>query len=641
MAAENHVFQTEVKKMLDLLANSLYSNKEVFLRELISNASDAVEKLRFNALQNAELLGDDPNLKVRISFDKDAKTLTISDNGIGMTKDEVINHLGTIAHSGTADFFSNLGTDQAKNSELIGQFGVGFYSSFIVADKVVVNSRSANAGAAEGVSWVSTGDGSFTTETINKENRGTDIILFMKDDETEFLNTYKLEEIITKYSNHIGVPVELYKEVVDEDAPEEKDEEGKVKPKPRISKWVQVNSAIALWTKNPKDVSDDDYKKFYLSLANTYGEEEPLTWSHNKVEGSQEYTSLLYIPSKAPWDLFNHQQKHGLKLYVQRVFIMDDAEQFMPTYLRFVKGLIDSNDLPLNVSREILQNNRITQSMKKACTKKVLGMLEKLAKDDPEKYQSFWTQFGNVLKEGPAEDYSNTETIAKLLRFASTKNDSDVQNVSLEDYISRMPEKQKNIYYLISDSYKAAANSAHIEILKNKGVEVLLLWDKVDEWLMSNMSEFQGKKFISALSDDLELGDLVDEEEKKKAEEKSKEYESVIKRFKDALGDKVEDVKISSRLVDTPCCAVSNAAINGHLISTLKALGQKTPDIKYVLELNMEHPLVTSIIDEADEDRFKEWSQFLLDQALLGEQGSLEDPSTFIKLMNKLLVAGK
>ncbi len=641
MAAENHVFQTEVKKMLDLLANSLYSNKEVFLRELISNASDAVEKLRFNALQNAELLGDDPNLKVRISFDKDAKTLTISDNGIGMTKDEVINHLGTIAHSGTADFFSNLGTDQAKNSELIGQFGVGFYSSFIVADKVVVNSRSANAGAAEGVSWVSTGDGSFTTETINKENRGTDIILFMKDDETEFLNTYKLEEIITKYSNHIGVPVELYKEVVDEDAPEEKDEEGKVKPKPRISKWVQVNSAIALWTKNPKDVSDDDYKKFYLSLANTYGEEEPLTWSHNKVEGSQEYTSLLYIPSKAPWDLFNHQQKHGLKLYVQRVFIMDDAEQFMPTYLRFVKGLIDSNDLPLNVSREILQNNRITQSMKKACTKKVLGMLEKLAKDDPEKYQSFWTQFGNVLKEGPAEDYSNTETIAKLLRFASTKNDSDVQNVSLEDYISRMPEKQKNIYYLISDSYKAAANSAHIEILKNKGVEVLLLWDKVDEWLMSNMSEFQGKKFISALSDDLELGDLVDEEDKKKAEEKSKEYESVIKRFKDALGDKVEDVKISSRLVDTPCCAVSNAAINGHLISTLKALGQKTPDIKYVLELNMEHPLVTSIIDEADEDRFKEWSQFLLDQALLGEQGSLEDPSTFIKLMNKLLVAGK
>lgn len=641
MAAENHVFQTEVKKMLDLLANSLYSNKEVFLRELISNASDAVEKLRFNALQNAELLGDDPNLKVRISFDKDAKTLTISDNGIGMTKDEVINHLGTIAHSGTADFFSNLGTDQAKNSELIGQFGVGFYSSFIVADKVVVNSRSANAGAAEGVSWVSTGDGSFTTETINKENRGTDIILFMKDDETEFLNTYKLEEIITKYSNHIGVPVELYKEVVDEDAPEEKDEEGKVKPKPRISKWVQVNSAIALWTKNPKDVSDDDYKKFYLSLANTYGEEEPLTWSHNKVEGSQEYTSLLYIPSKAPWDLFNHQQKHGLKLYVQRVFIMDDAEQFMPTYLRFVKGLIDSNDLPLNVSREILQNNRITQSMKKACTKKVLGMLEKLAKDNPEKYQSFWTQFGNVLKEGPAEDYSNTETIAKLLRFASTKNDSDVQNVSLEDYISRMPEKQKNIYYLISDSYKAAANSAHIEILKNKGVEVLLLWDKVDEWLMSNMSEFQGKKFISALSDDLELGDLVDEEDKKKAEEKSKEYESVIKRFKDALGDKVEDVKISSRLVDTPCCAVSNAAINGHLISTLKALGQKTPDIKYVLELNMEHPLVTSIIDEADEDRFKEWSQFLLDQALLGEQGSLEDPSTFIKLMNKLLVAGK
>lgn len=641
MVAENHVFQTEVKKMLDLLANSLYSNKEVFLRELISNASDAIEKLRFNSLQNADLLGDDPNLKVRVSFDSDAKTLTISDNGIGMTKDEVISHLGTIAHSGTAEFFNNLGSDQAKNSELIGQFGVGFYSSFIVAEKVVVNTRSAGTTAENGVSWVSTGDGSFTTEQITKENRGTDIILFLKDTETEFLNSYKLEDIITKYSNHIGVPVELYKDVEDENAPEEKDENGYPKPKPRIKKWVQINSAVALWTKNPKDVQDDDYKKFYLSLANTYGEEEPLAWTHNKIEGDQEYTSLLYIPSKAPWDLYNREQKHGLKLYVQRVFIMDDAEQFMPTYLRFVKGLIDSNDLPLNVSREILQNNRVTQAMKKGCTKKVLGMLEKMSKDEPEKYQTFWSQFGNVMKEGPAEDYSNSEAIAKLLRFASTNNDSDVQNVSLEDYVSRMKEKQKNIYYLISDSYKAAANSAHLEILKSKGIEVLLMWDKVDEWLMSNMRDFQDKKFVSALSDDLDLGELVDEADKKSNEEKTKENEPVLKRFKDALGDKVEDVKISSRLVDTPCCAVSNTAMNGHLISTLKALGQKIPEIKYVLELNIDHPLVQTIVNETDEDKFKEWSQFLLDQALLGEQGTLEDPSSFIKLLNKLMISAK
>ena len=638
MTAENHVFQTEVKKMLDLLANSLYSNKEVFLRELISNASDAVEKLRFNALQDSSLYGDDPDLKVRISFDKDAKTLTISDNGIGMTKEEIINHLGTIAHSGTAEFFSKLGNDQAKNSDLIGQFGVGFYSAFIVADKVVVNSRSAAVPADQAVTWTSTGDGSFTTDELTKESRGTDIILFLKEHEEEFLNSYKLEEVVSKYSDHIGVPVEIYKEVVDENAPEEKDEEGNIKPKPKVNKWVQINSATALWTKNPKEVSDDDYKKFYNHLANTYMDEEPLAWSHNKVEGNTEYTSLLYIPSKAPWDLFNRDQKHGLKLYVQRVFIMDDAEQFMPTYLRFVKGLIDSNDLPLNVSREILQNNRITQSMKKACTKKVLGMLEKMAKDEPEKYTTFWNQFGNVLKEGPAEDYSNVENIGKLLRFASTHNDSDVQNVSLEDYISRMSEKQKNIYYLISDSYKAAANSSHIELLKNKGIEVLLLWDKVDEWLMAHMQEFQGKKFISALSNDLELGDLENEEDKKKAEEKAKESESVIQRFKDALGDKVEDVRVSNRLVDTPCCAVSNMAMNGHMLSLLKAMGQKAPEVKYVLEINVDNPLVKTIIDETDEDKFKEWSEFLLAQALLGEQGTLEDPSSFIKLINKLMV---
>lgn len=637
MTAEKHVFQTEVKKMLDLLANSLYSNKEVFIRELVSNASDAADKLRFNALSNGDLYEDDPNLKVRISIDKDAKTLTISDNGIGMSKDEIIKHLGTIAHSGTAEFFSNLNEEQSKNSELIGQFGVGFYSAFIVADKVVVNSRAAGLPADQAVSWESTGDGSYTTTDITKESRGTEIILHIKNTEEEFLNNYKLEDIVKKYSDHIGIPVELLKEVADKDAPEEKDEEGNPKPPKMKLEWTQVNCATAIWTRNPKEITDDEYKSFYNSISGSYTKEDPLTWVHSKVEGSQEYTTVLYVPSKAPWDLFNREQKHGLKLYVQRVFIMDDAEEFMPSYLRFVKGLVDSNDLPLNVSREILQDNKITQQLRKALTKKTLSMLDKLSKDEPEKYQTFWTEFGNVLKEGPAEDYSNTEAIAKLLRFASTKNDSDVQNVSLEDYIARMPEKQKNIYYLIADNYKSAANSAHLEILKSKGVEVLLLWDKVDEWLMSHLHQFQEKNFVSALSDDLQLGELEDEADKKKAEEKSKEFESSVKRLKDALGDKVQDVKVSTRLVDTPCCAVSDTAINGHMISLMKAMGQKIPEVKYTLEINLDHPLIKKVIDEQDEDKFKDWAQLLLDQALLGEQGSLEDPSAFIKLVNKLL----
>ena len=437
MTAEKHVFQTEVKKMLDLLANSLYSNKEVFLRELISNASDAADKLRFNALSDSSLYGDDPNLKIRVKVDKDANVIIISDNGIGMTKEEAIEHLGTIANSGTAEFFGNLSEDASKNSQLIGQFGVGFYSSFIVADKVTVKSRAAGVGADQAVCWESTGDGTFETSDITKDDRGTEVILHLKDSEKEFLSTWKLEDVISKYSDHIAIPVEIYKEVRDEDAPEEKDSEGKPLPPKMINKWVQINSATALWTKNPKDVSDEDYKNFYNTIAGTYQPEEPLAWSHNKVEGTLEYTSLLYIPGKAPWDLFNRENKHGLKLYVQRVFIMDDAEQFMPTYLRFVKGLVDSNDLPLNVSREILQDNKVTSQLRKACTKKVLGMLSKMAKDEPEKYKTFWKEFGTTLKEGPAEDYENREEIEGLFRFASTANNSSEQNVSLDDYIAR------------------------------------------------------------------------------------------------------------------------------------------------------------------------------------------------------------
>ncbi len=637
MATEKHVFQTEVKKMLDLLANSLYSNKEVFLRELISNASDAADKLRFNALSDASLYGDDPNLKIRVSVDKDSKSITISDNGIGMTKAEAIEHLGTIANSGTAEFFGKLSGDASKDSQLIGQFGVGFYSSFIVADKVVVNTRAAGAPADQAVSWTSTGDGTFETNDITKETRGTDVILYLKSTEDEFLSPWKLEDIISKYSDHIGIPVEIYKEVRDEDAPEEKDEEGNPKPPKMIWKWEQINSATALWTKNPKDVSEEDYKNFYNSLSGSYQPKEPLTWAHNKVEGTLEYTSLLYIPSQAPWDLFNRDNKHGLKLYVQRVFIMDDAEQFMPTYLRFVKGLVDSNDLPLNVSREILQDNKVTSQLRKACTKRVLDMLAKMATDEPEKYKTFWKEFGSVLKEGPAEDFDNREKIEGLLRFASTANNSSEQNVSLDDYISRMPEKQKNIYYLTGETYAAVANNIHLEALKSKGVEVLLMWDRVDEWLMAHMTEYKDKRFISAAAKDLELGELENAEEKEKAEQLTKEYESTIKRFKDALDSKVSEVKVSTRLVDTPCCVIADNAVGAHMANIFKAMGQPVPETKYTMELNMEHPLVKKVVDETDDDKFNDWAKLLLGQAMLAEQGSLEDPAAFNKLVLKLL----
>lgn len=479
---ETHGFQTEVKQLLNLMAHSLYSNKEVFLRELISNAADAADKLRFKALSDADLYENDGQLHVRLLIDKEQRTLTISDNGIGMSREDAIQHLGTIARSGTKDFFQNLSGDQSKDSQLIGQFGVGFYSAFIVADKVTVISRVAGQTHDKAVRWESVGDGSFTVAEVTKDSRGTDVILHLKEDETEFLDDYRLRSVIGKYSDHISIPVELWK------APEAA--EGEDKPATEGA-WEQVNRATALWTRSAKEIKDEEYSEFYKHVSHDY--EDPLTWSHNRVEGNMEYTSLLYIPARAPWDMWNREQKHGLKLYVQRVFIMDDAEQFMPTYLRFVKGVLDSNDLPLNVSREILQDNKITAQLRKACTKRVLSMLDKMAKDDADKYQKFWGEFGNVLKEGPAEDWANREDIAKLLRFASTHNDSNAQTVSLTDYVSRMKEGQNKIYFIIADSYAAAKNSPHLELLRKKGVEVLLLWERIDEWLMNHLSEFDGK----------------------------------------------------------------------------------------------------------------------------------------------------
>ncbi len=625
---ETHGFQTEVKQLLNLMAHSLYSNKEVFLRELISNAADAADKLRFKALSDADLYENDGQLHVRLLIDKEQRTLTISDNGIGMTREDAIQHLGTIARSGTKDFFQNLSGDQSKDSQLIGQFGVGFYSAFIVADKVTVISRVAGQTHDKAVRWESVGDGSFTVAEVTKDSRGTDVILHLKEDETEFLDDYRLRSVIGKYSDHISIPVELWK------APEAA--EGEDKPATEGA-WEQVNRATALWTRSAKEIKDEEYSEFYKHVSHDY--EDPLTWSHNRVEGNMEYTSLLYIPARAPWDMWNREQKHGLKLYVQRVFIMDDAEQFMPTYLRFVKGVLDSNDLPLNVSREILQDNKITAQLRKACTKRVLSMLDKMAKDDADKYQKFWGEFGNVLKEGPAEDWANREDIAKLLRFASTHNDSNAQTVSLTDYVSRMKEGQNKIYFIIADSYAAAKNSPHLELLRKKGVEVLLLWERIDEWLMNHLSEFDGKKLISVTSGDLELGDLEDEESRKQQEETAKANAGLIERLKTALGSEVADVRVSHRLTETPVCAVTDGhGMSSQMMKLMKAAGQPVPEQKYILEVNPEHALIHHIADVQDEERFKEWALLLQEQAQLTEQGGLTDPSSFVARMNRLLL---
>ena len=630
---EKHGFQTEVKQLLNLLANSLYSNKDVFLRELVSNASDAIDKLRFISLEHPEVLGDDPEFRIRISADKDAKTLTISDNGIGMTKDEAIAHLGTIAKSGTAEFFKNLTGDQVKDSQLIGQFGVGFYSAFVVADKVTVVSRSYKSEAQDAVCWVSDGSGEYEVSSTTKSSRGTDIILSLRDDESEFLEDWTLRSNISKYSDHISVPVQMLETV----KPEKK--EGEDSQEAEYTEWKQINDAKALWTKNPSEITEDEYKEFYKHISHDY--EDPLTWTHNHVEGSQEYTSLMYVPKRAPFDLFNREQKHGLKLYVQRVFIMDDADQFMPGYLRFIKGVLDSNDLPLNVSREILQSNKVSSQLKKACTKKALQMIAKLAKDeDKSKYTTFWSQFGNVLKEGLVEDYENRDEIFDLIRFASTANDNSEQNVSLADYISRMPEKQKNIYYIVAESYNAAASSPYIENLKKKGVEVLLMWERVDEWVMNQVSEYKEKKFINVCSSDLDLGELEDKTEKEEQEAKTNENKDLLERIKNALGESVSEVKVSSRLVDTPSCVIcnDNGMFTAQMRKLLEASGQKLPEEKYVLEINPDHEIIKKLSAEADEGRFKNWCELVLDQALLADQRGLKDPVAYIKLVNSLLL---
>jgi molecular chaperone HtpG len=616
---ETRGFQSEVKQILHLMIHSLYSNKEIFLRELISNASDAADKLRFKALENPDLYAGDSELGVRISTNKEAGTLTIADNGIGMTRDEVIENLGTIAKSGTKAFLESIGSDQAKDSQLIGQFGVGFYSAFIVADKVTVRTRAATAKADQAVMWESAGEGEYTISDDNKETRGTEITLHLKEEEKEFLEDWRLRSIISKYSDHISLPVEV--QTTDEESKE--------------VKWEKINKAQALWTRSKSEVTDEEYKEFYKHLSHDFAD--PLSWSHNRVEGKQEYTSLLYIPSKAPWDMWNRDNKHGLKLYVQRVFIMDDAEQFMPNYLRFVKGLIDSNDLPLNVSREILQDNKITQNLRNACTKRVLQMLEKLAKDDKEQYQQFWNEFGLVLKEGTGEDFANREAIAKLIRFASTHTDSDAQTVSLENYISRMQEGQEKIYYITADSYGAAKNSPHLELFRKKGIEVLLLSDRIDEWMMSNLTEFDGKQFQSISKSDESIEKLADQdsEEQKQVE---KELEPFIERVKTALGDKVKEVKLTHRLTDTPAIVTTAAdEMSTQMAKLFAAAGQKAPEIKYTFEINPDNKLVKRIADTQDESAFNDWIELLLDQALLAEKGSLSDPSKFIQTMNKLL----
>jgi molecular chaperone HtpG len=579
----------------------------------------------------------DGDLHVKLSIDKEAGTITIADNGIGMTKAEAIEHLGTIAKSGTKEFFGKLSGDQAKDSQLIGQFGVGFYSAFIVADKVTVRTRAAGADKNTGVEWQSEGEGEFTTADIEKAERGTEIILHLREDEKEFLDDWRLRSIVSKYSDHISIPVKMYKAEVPEREGPEVDGEKSEKIPAVPATWEAVNKATALWTRDKSEVSDDEYKEFYKHISHDFAD--PMVWAHNKVEGKTEYTSLLYIPAKAPYDLWNRDQKHGLKLYVQRVFIMDDAEQMLPNYLRFVKGLLDSNDLPLNVSREILQDNKVSQAMRQGCTKRVLQMLEKIAKNDADKYQGFWGEFGNVLKEGPAEDHANKDKIAGLMRFASTHNDSDVQNVSLADYISRMQEKQEKIYYITADSYKAAKSSPHLEIFRKKGIEVLLMSDRIDEWLMSHLSDFEEKSMQSITHGALDLGELDDEESKNALKEAEKQVSGLAERVKAALGDKVKDVKFTHRLTDSPACIVADEnGMTTQMIKLMQAAGQPVPDAQYHFELNPEHQLVKLLADVQDEEQFSQWTEVLFDQAALSEQGSLKDPASFVQNLNKLLI---
>ncbi|MEQ1602400.1 MAG: molecular chaperone HtpG [Methylophilaceae bacterium] len=617
-------FQAEVKQLLQLMIHSLYSNKEIFLRELISNASDAADKLRFEALADSSLYEGDSELKIRVAFDKEARTVTISDNGIGMSRQEVIDHIGTIAKSGTREFFSKLSGDQAKDANLIGQFGVGFYSAFIVADQVTLTTR--RAGNTEGVQWQSAGEGDYTLETVEKANRGTEITLHLREGEDEFLNDWKLKAIIHKYSDHITLPIVMKKF-------EWKDAEQVITDEDET-----VNKASALWARPKNDISEEEYQEFYKHVSHDF--EAPLAWSHNRVEGKQEYISLLYIPSQAPFDLYSRERSHGIKLYVRRVFIMDEVEQLMPQYLSFVRGVIDSADLPLNVSREILQESRDIDAIKAGSVKKVLGLLEDLAENKPEDYRKFWKEFGRVLKEGIVEDASNKDKVAALLRFASTHADTDEQVVTLKDYISRMKEGQENIYYIAADGFAAAKNSPHLEIFRKKGIEVLLLSDRVDEWMLSGLTEFEGKRLQSVAKGDLDLGSLEDEAEKEAQKKTEDEFKSITERIQTALGDAVKEVRVTHRLTDSPACLVTSGQhdLSGNLGRILKAAGQAAPSSKPVLEINPEHALVGKLKAEVSEDRFADWAKLLFDQALLAEGGQLEDPASFVRRMNSLLV---
>lgn len=627
-------FQTEVKQLMHLMIHSLYSNKEIFLRELVSNASDAVDKLRFEAVSNSELLADDPNLRVRVEFDKDAGTVTIDDNGIGMTRDDAINNLGTIAKSGTAQFLESLSGDQKKDSQLIGQFGVGFYSSFIVAESVTVETRHASAAKDAGVRWVSDGTGEFTIETIEKASRGTRIILTLKKDEKEFADNFRLRSLVTKYSDHISIPVEMEKVVYPE-----MDEEGNPKPvdESKAPEFEAVNSAKALWTRPRNEIKDEEYQEFYKHISHDYTDS--LKWSHNKVEGKLDYTSLLYIPSKAPYDLWNRDMQRGLKLYVQRVFIMDEAEAFLPPYMRFIKGVVDSNDLSLNVSREILQNDHAVDSMRSALTKRVLDMLDKMSKKEPETYQEFWDEFGNVLKEGPADDMGNKDKVAALLRFSSTHTDAEKQDQSLTDYVSRMQEGQDKIYYIYAENHNTAKNSPHLEILRKKGFEVLLLSDRIDEWMMSALHEFDGKSFQDVTKGKLDITEEETEESKKEKEEKAEQLKPLLDRMKTVLEDKVASVDSTDRLTNSPACLVVGEHDMGlQMRRILEQAGQQLPESKPSLEINPEHPIVVKMDQESDDERFADMSWLLFEQATLSEGGQLDDPATFVSRMNKLIV---
>jgi molecular chaperone HtpG len=630
-ATETMGFQTEAKKLLHLMIHSLYSNREIFLRELISNASDAIDKHRFAVIENGKLAEGVAEYQIQVGVDGDANTVTISDNGIGMSRDEVIEHLGTIAKSGTAAFLDNLSGDDKKDSQLIGQFGVGFYSAFIVADRVEVVTRKAGTASSEATHWESAGEAEFSVTASDRDTSGTTVILHLKSDADEFASEFRIRSVIKKYSDHISVPVMMLK-VPDMPAGDDEAEDAEAPP----AEWEAVNEAQALWTRSRTDVSDDEYQAFYKHISHDF--EDPATWSHNRVEGKLEYTSLLYIPAKAPFDLWNREGARGLKLYVQRTFIMDDAEQFLPLYLRFVKGVLDSNDLPLNVSREILQQDSNVESMKSAMSKRILDMLQKMATSEPEQYQQFWDTFGEVLKEGPAEDFANKEKIAKLLRFASTHNDAPEHTVSLPEYCERLPEGQDAIWYVVAENHATAKNSPHLEVFRKKGIEVLLLSDRIDEWLMSHLMEFDGKELKDVARGSLEF-DTENEEEKAALETASKTHESLIERMKEVLGSKVAEVRPTLRLTESPAClVVGEHEMGAQMRRIMEAAGQAVPDAPPTLELNTEHPLILRLDQESDEQRFADLTQILFDQATLAEGSTLEDPATYVSRLNKLLL---